>query len=145
MLGSDELGNFTRLDNTLNGMEKRLETAKDRLENLKYQLAESTAQLDTPFPREAELKEKSARLEELTKILEAAADEQPSSITEIVDPFFIEVKNPEKIKEILDGNGITYRISPEPNAEGSYALKINAEDGEKVKDLLSSVTKKMTL
>lgn len=145
VLGSDELGNFTRLDNALNGMEKRLETAKERLANLQYQLAESTAQLNTPFPREAELQEKSARLEELTKILEAAADEQPSRITEIVDPFFIEVNNPEKVKETLDGHGITYEISPEPTPEGSYALKVNAEDSEKVKRLLSPATKNLTL
>ena len=144
-LGSDEIGNFTRLDNVLNGMEQRLEKTNARLENFKTQLTESTAQLNTPFPREAELQEKSARLAELTKILESAADEQPSRINEIVDPFYIEVGNPEKVKEILDKHGITYEISPEPNGDGNYALKVNGEDVEKVKRLLSPATKNMTL
>lgn len=144
-LGSDEIGNFTRLDNALNGMEQRLEKTNARLDNYKTQLAESTAQLNTPFPREAELQEKSARLEEVTKILESAADEKPSRINEIVDPFYIEVGNPEKVKEILDEHGITYDISPEQNDDGNYALKVNGEDVEKVKRLLFPATKNLTL
>ncbi len=144
-LGSDEIGNFTRLDNALNGMEQRLEKTNARLDNFKTQLAESTAQLNTPFPREAELQEKSARLAELTKILESAADEKPSRINEIVDPFYIEVGNPEKVKEILDEHGITYDISPEQNEKGNYALKVNAEDGEKVKRLISAPTKNLSI
>ena len=144
-LGSDEIGNFTRLDNALNGMEQRLEKTNARLDNFKTQLAESTAQLNAPFPREAELQEKSARLEEVTKILESAADEKPSRINEIVDPFYIEVGNPEKVKEILDEHGITYDISPEQNDDGNYALKVNGEDVEKVKRLLFPATKNLTL
>ena len=144
-LGSDEIGNFTRLDNALNGMEQRLEKTNARLDNFKTQLAESTAQLNAPFPREAELQEKSARLEEVTKILESAANEQPSRINEIIDPYFIEVGDCEKTKETLDKHGITYEISPEPNDDGNYALKVNGEDVEKVNRLLSPATKNLTL
>ena len=81
------------------------------------------------------LKEKSARLEELTKILEAATDEQPSRITEIVDSFFIEVKNPEKIKEILDGNGITYKISPGLSPRAATLSKVTTRTVRKSRDL----------
>jgi len=64
-LGKDPRGNLTRIDNALNGIEKRLETVKERLEALYAQVENTKAELGKPFPQEEELKVKSARLAEL--------------------------------------------------------------------------------
>ena len=137
-LGGSESGNFTRLDNTLNSMEDKLTAAKQQLERLNNQLEEAKAQLDTPFPHEQELQEKSQRLDELTKLLESAADDKPTSeLAEVVDPYFIEVSS-EEAAEKLKENGITFEMK---ESEGHYIVKINRSDKEKVHDLLEQQKK----
>lgn len=64
-LGKDPRGNLTRIDNTLNGIEKRLEAVTERLGALYVQVENAKAELGKPFPQEEELKIKSARLAEL--------------------------------------------------------------------------------
>ena len=64
-LGKDARGNLVRIDNALAQMPERYKTAQGRLENVQAQLATAKAELGKPFPQEAELKEKSARLAEL--------------------------------------------------------------------------------
>ena len=64
-LGKDARGNLVRIDNALAQMPERYKTVQDRLENVQAQLATAKAELGKPFPQEAELKEKSARLAEL--------------------------------------------------------------------------------
>ena len=64
-LGKDARGNLVRIDNALVQMPERLQTVQGRLENVQAQLATAKAELGKPFPQEAELKEKSARLAEL--------------------------------------------------------------------------------
>ena len=64
-LGKDARGNLVRIDNALAQMPERYQTVQGRLENVQAQLATAKAELGKPFPQEAELKEKSARLAEL--------------------------------------------------------------------------------
>ena len=64
-LGKDARGNLVRIDNALSQMPERYKTVQGRLENVQAQLATAKAELGKPFPQEAELKEKSARLAEL--------------------------------------------------------------------------------
>ena len=137
-LGASESGNFTRLDNLLNGMEERLKGVEIQLERLKNELSEAQTQLDVPFPHEQELQEKSKRLDELTKQLESAADEkQPSELAEVVDPYFIEVSS-EEAAEKLKSSGITHELR---ESEGHYILKINRSDKDKVHELLDQQKK----
>lgn len=68
-LGTDVFGNITRLDNALNGLEQRLESNREALERTKEQMAVAKTEAEKPFPREGELREKSQRLAELTKLL----------------------------------------------------------------------------
>ena len=68
-LGTDVFGNITRLDNALNGLEQRLESNREALERTKEQMVVAQAESEKPFPREQELREKSQRLAELTKLL----------------------------------------------------------------------------
>ena len=68
-LGKDARGNLVRIDNALAQMPERYKTVQGRLENVQAQLATAKAELGKPFPQEAELKEKSARLAELNAAL----------------------------------------------------------------------------
>ena len=68
-LGTDVFGNIIRLDNALNGLEQRLESSREALERTKEQMETAKAESGKPFPREQELREKSQRLAELTKLL----------------------------------------------------------------------------
>ena len=64
-LGKDARGNLVRIDNALAQMPERLQTVQSRLENVQAQLATAKAEMGKPFPQEAELQEKVARLAEL--------------------------------------------------------------------------------
>ena len=64
-LGTDARGNLTRIDNALADMPDRVKSLQVRLGNLREQLKDAKAELGKPFPQEAELAEKSARLAEL--------------------------------------------------------------------------------
>lgn len=68
-LGSDETGNITRLNNTLNGMERMVDEFKGYLERSHKQIEDAKLELEQPFPHEAELKEKSERLAALDALL----------------------------------------------------------------------------
>ena len=68
-LGTDARGNLTRLDNALAGIPGRLERGQEQLENLRNQQSAAQVELTKPFPQEAELAEKSARLAELDATL----------------------------------------------------------------------------
>ena len=68
-LGTSENGNILRIDNALDSIEKRLENSQEQLETLNEQLSTAKAELGKPFPQEAELTEKLARLAELNTLL----------------------------------------------------------------------------
>ena len=69
-LGSDPAGNIQRILNALASIEKTLPRVERRLETLQQQLAEAKEEVQRPFPQEAELNEKSARLAELNALLD---------------------------------------------------------------------------
>ena len=68
-LGTDVFGNITRMDNALNGLEQFLESYRGALERTKEQMETAKTEAEKPFPRERELRKKSQRLAELTKLL----------------------------------------------------------------------------
>ena len=97
-LGTDARGNITRLDNCLAAMPDRLQKVQDTLENLYNQQAAAKEEAGKPFPQEAELREKSARLAELDAALnmderdvpvEASVDE--STLSDVADVAETEV------------------------------------------------------
>ena len=85
-LGTDARGNLTRLDNALAGIPGRLERGQEQLENLRNQQAAAQVELTKPFPQEAELAEKSARLAELDAALsmEDSIDRDGGEVSEEV-------------------------------------------------------------
>ena len=68
-IGTSAAGNIQRLDNALAGIPARLEKAEQQLDNLRSQQEAAQAEIGKPFPQEAELVEKSARLAELDALL----------------------------------------------------------------------------
>ena len=68
-LGTDVFGNLQRMDNALEGLPIKEQACREQLSNLKMQLETAKAEVQKPFPREAELNTKTARLEELNSLL----------------------------------------------------------------------------
>lgn len=64
-LGKDPRGNLTRIDNALAAMPDRMGAVKAQLDNLYQQQSAAKDQSGKPFPQEAELSAKTARLIEL--------------------------------------------------------------------------------
>ena len=68
-LGTDIFGNIQRLDNVIESFPERVENCRALLENVHHQLEAAKTEAQAPFPREDELKAKSARLDELNILL----------------------------------------------------------------------------
>ena len=91
-LGSDSLGNITRLNNLIDKIPELLEKEKSKLESLKSQIENAKKELEKPFDREEELKEKTARLEELNSALKLS-EATPEIIAELEEK---EIKQSQK-------------------------------------------------
>ena len=68
-MGTDVFGNLQRMDNALEGLPIKEQACREQLSNLQTQLETAKAEVQKPFPREAELNTKTARLEELNSLL----------------------------------------------------------------------------
>ena len=68
-VGNDARGNITRLDNTIAQIPKRLAATTEHLATVRQQIDAARAEAERPFPQEAELRTKSARLAELDAAL----------------------------------------------------------------------------
>ena len=95
-LGTDARGNIQRIENALTGLDRQLENARGHLEDLERQVENAREELKKPFPQEAELAEKSARLIELNAELdmensapvqEDAETERPSVLAKLREPI----------------------------------------------------------
>lgn len=78
-LGSDPVGNIRRLDNALEKISEKLKQAEQKLETLNAQVKVTKEQLGRPFPQEALLAEKSARLVEFDSLLSLDAKNEPEA------------------------------------------------------------------
>ena len=106
-VGADPLGNITRINNVLEAMPAQLEEAQTKLSNVEHQLETAKAEVNKPFPQEAELSEKLERLAELNALLnmdekgddaigmddDAAEPEKPQEDVKSVD---------KKVEEVAD-------------------------------------------
>ena len=103
-LGADARGNIQRIENALAGLDRQLEKSSGHLEDLERQVEAARAELTKPFPQEAELAEKSARLIELNAELdmensapvqEDAETERPSVLAKLREPVPIQDHQPQ--------------------------------------------------
>ena len=68
-IGSDPLGNITRINNALESMPRQLEEAQTKLATVEHQLETAKVEVTKPFAQEAELAEKLDRLSALNALL----------------------------------------------------------------------------
>ena len=68
-IGSDPLGNITRINNALESMPRQLEEAQTKLTTVEHQLETAKVEVTKPFAQEAELAEKLDRLSALNALL----------------------------------------------------------------------------
>ena len=76
-LGTDARGNLTRLDNALDSFPDRIARAESQLQTLYQQRDAAQQEVQKPFPKEAELAEKSACLAELDTLLNMEGRPEP--------------------------------------------------------------------
>lgn len=76
VLGSDIYGNITRMDNRIDGIEEQLKVLNEKLADTQTQLENARAEMEAPFAREAELAEKTRRLQELNVLLNLDAKDK---------------------------------------------------------------------
>jgi len=69
-LADDPVGNVVRINNALEGMEEKIKSHEARLVTLEGELKNAQDEAKRPFPKENELREKSARLAQLNRELE---------------------------------------------------------------------------
>lgn len=82
VLGADVFGNITRIDNVIDGIAGKLDKVRSELTDTETQMKNAKEQMNAPFAREAELKEKEARLKELNILLNM--DEKDRSLIDEV-------------------------------------------------------------
>ncbi len=94
-LGNDTFGNIKRIDNVIDGMDKKLEIENQLFKETTLQFSNAKEEIQKPFDKENELNELNRRLSKLNKELDIGQKNETD--TEIFDDE-IEVndKNNEK-------------------------------------------------
>ena len=90
-LGSDTFGNITRINNALEAIKDKIPDAKLRIEDIEKQLETAKIEVEKPFPKEEELKEKMKKLEELNILLKLDEKEK-----QVLDTSNDEIEDNEK-------------------------------------------------
>lgn len=96
-LGTDALGNITRIDNCIDHLAGDLEKAEKNLAETEKQLEIAKVSLKEPFSREEELQEKQARLNELNALLNV--DKRDNEFCD-EEPDESEIKQPKRERNI---------------------------------------------
>ena len=68
-LGESDIGNITRIENTMNELKENLDSAEYTLESHKTQLEKAKSEFGKPFIHEEELNEKTKRLNKVNSLL----------------------------------------------------------------------------
>ena len=74
-LGTDSIGNITRINNCLENISKDIPHERDLLDNTYFQLENAKAEVQKEFPKEQELQEKLRKLEEINAELKINENE----------------------------------------------------------------------
>lgn len=93
-LGMDELGNITRIENVLEGLNVKQVASELLLDTTKSELESAREEIKRPFPKEDELSEKSKRLDSLNILLN-----MDNQTTDIVDASAPAEEHPRKQRD----------------------------------------------
>lgn len=99
VLGNDKVGVITRINNSLESMDKQLESNTQKLENLELQCKNAKENLAVPFAQEQELQESLARLKEVNKLLKIGDTKEREVIDIDDEQEEIEEHSNEKARE----------------------------------------------
>lgn len=94
VLGADVYGNITRIDNVIDGIAGKLDKVRSELADTETQMKNAKEQMNAPFAKEEELKEKEVRLKELNILLNM--DEKDRSLIDEVpeeEPMSVRDRN----------------------------------------------------
>ena len=89
-LGTDVRGNLTRIENVLSGITGRMQVCQAQTDNLRQQMAAAKQEVGTPFPQEAELRTKTARLAELDAELNIDKPAAPAQLEKQARPSVLD-------------------------------------------------------
>ncbi|MBD5532852.1 MAG: DUF3849 domain-containing protein [Lachnospiraceae bacterium] len=101
-IGSDPLGNISRINHALEAMPKQLAEAQTKLENVERQLETAKTEVTKPFAQEAELSEKLERLSALNALLNM--DEKGDDAASHEDGVGMEDDAPEQTETETSGH-----------------------------------------
>lgn len=107
-IGSDPLGNITRISHALESMPKRLAEEQTKLADVERQFETAKEEVKKPFAREAELAEKLERLSVIDALLNM--DEKGDDVIGMDDgqeeqPEGEDTKNPEELGAVPEADG----------------------------------------
>lgn len=88
-LGTDTIGNITRIDNAIEKISERLEVKKQELSTLEQQFATAKQEVEKPFDKEQELTEKTNRLNVLNSLLNV--DKRENELVDAANEEDVEV------------------------------------------------------
>ena len=152
-VGSDPIGNITRIGNALEGMEAKLADAETKLETVKQQLETAKEEVQKPFAQEEELKTKLTRLTELNALLNM--DEKGDDVLDVDEDAPKKEERDGDTQEnrggedIDDGDGV--REEPEEDIPvttderknpGPEPASVRATDGHGIKSLRERLEQK---
>ena len=108
-VGTDPLGNITRINNALEVMPAQLEEAQTKLSNVEHQLETAKAEVNKPFAQEVDLNKKLTRLVKLNALLNM---DEKGDFTVMIEHNELEGAEPEmERKEEKVANNTKYSIS----------------------------------
>lgn len=157
-VGSDALGNITRINNLLGNLPMELKEAQTKLENVEHQLETAKIEVQKPFAQETELEEKLERLSAVNALLNMDekgldgvdmddVEEQPvieplcEKIIEQMLPQFMKENEIEEenarnlLKDVFSNEEIFYLSEGKENSDGCIH---NPELQQKIADSLES-------
>lgn len=150
-IGSDPLGNISRINHALESMTKELAEAKTKLDTVEHQLETAKVEVQKPFAQEQELAEKLDRLSALNALLnmdekgndavgmEDDEPEMPEGSREVADRPAGNIPLAEKLADAGQGKGISkYANAPAARVslkEKLEAMKVRAAGGDAEKTM----------
>ena len=98
-LGTDAIGNLTRIHNAFANIPNRRKSVEQKLTELHRQVEQAKAEIGKPFPKEQELQEKTARMLELDMLLNAEA-RKPRKPREYQEPEVAKAERPSLLQRL---------------------------------------------
>lgn len=126
-LSEDIYGNLTRLNNRVNSIQNKKESAAKDLDDFREQIEEMKQEVSKPFEQEEELKELTLRYAEVLKMVNGSEDKE------------VEFKSvSEDELNALTDTGIEIDYVQDRSSQGNFIIKYARTDKQQVEDILNN-------